>query len=54
MFQTKLVKKIKTHIILFNNVFQTFCRLWDNVEKYCAVGQATDKNMAHGDCILDT
>jgi hypothetical protein len=27
------------------------CRLWDNVEKYCTAGQATDGNMAHAHCM---
>jgi len=27
--------------------------LWDNVEKYCRTGQATDDNMAHAHCMLD-
>jgi len=26
----------------------------DNVEKYCRAGQATDDNMAHAHCMLDT
>ena len=34
--------------------FRKSCRLWDNVEKYCRVGQATDDNIAHAHCILDT
>jgi hypothetical protein len=29
------------------------CRLWDNAEKYCRVGQAIDDNMAHVHCMLD-
>jgi len=28
--------------------------LWDNVEKYCRAEQATDENMAHAHCNLDT
>ena len=31
-----------------------FCPLRDNVEKYCRAGQATDGNMAHAYCMLDT
>jgi hypothetical protein len=32
----------------FNDLcFRKSSRLWDNVEKYCRVGQATDENMAH-------
>jgi len=29
-------------------------RLWDHVEKYCRAGQATDGNMVHAHCVLDT
>jgi hypothetical protein len=32
-------------------LFRKLCRLRDNVEKYCRVGQATDVNMAHAHCI---
>jgi hypothetical protein len=28
--------------------------MWDNLEKYCRAGQATDDNMAHALCVLDT
>ena len=31
-----------------------FCRLCDKVEKHCGAGQATDDNMAHAHCMLDT
>jgi len=27
--------------------------LWDNVQKYCKAGEATDDNMAHAHCMLD-
>jgi hypothetical protein len=30
------------------------CRIWDNMEEYCRAGQATDDNMAHVHCMLDT
>jgi hypothetical protein len=40
MFQTKVVEKIKTHI-LNSIIFFKSCRVWDNVEKYCRAGQAT-------------
>jgi len=56
MFQTKVVEKITTHI-LFSIAFiflRESCRLWDNVEKYCRTGQATDDSMAHGHCMLYT
>jgi hypothetical protein len=45
MFQTKLVKKIKTHILCSVTFSRKFCRLWDNVEKYGRAGQATDDNI---------
>ena len=35
-----------THVML-NNFLRISCRLWDNVEKYCRTGQATDDDMAH-------
>jgi hypothetical protein len=37
----------------FNNSFWNSCHLWDNVEKYCRAGQATDDNMAHAHCMPD-
>jgi hypothetical protein len=46
-----------TYFRLNNSFFFCFrksCRLWDNVEKYCGVGQATDDNVAHDHCMLDT
>jgi len=33
MFQTKVVEKIKTHILCSVTFFRKSCRLWDNVEK---------------------
>jgi len=50
----KVVEKIKT-LILFSATFFFFkpCRLYDNVEKYCRAGQATDDNIAHAHCMLD-
>jgi hypothetical protein len=53
MFQTKVVEKIKTHILFSVTFFQKPCRLWDNVEKYCRAGQITDGNMAYTHCMLD-
>ena len=47
MFQTKVVEKIKTHILCSVTFSQKSCRLWDMVEKYCRAGQAIDGNMAH-------
>jgi hypothetical protein len=54
MFQTKVVEKVKTRIGCSVIVFRKSCRLWENVEKYCTVGQATDDNIAHAHRILDT
>jgi len=54
IFQTGFVEEIETHVLCSI----TFCRksysLWDNVEKYHRAGQATDNNMAHAHCMLDT
>jgi hypothetical protein len=54
MFQTKIVEKIKPHIlssILF--FFRKSCHLWDHVKKYGRAGQTTGDNMEHAKCILD-
>ena len=53
MFQTKVVDKIKTHILYSLTFFRKSCRLWDNVEKYCRVEQVTDKNMVNAHFMLD-
>ena len=42
IFQTKVVDKIKTHILCSVKSY----RLWDDVEKYCRAGQATEGNSA--------
>jgi hypothetical protein len=44
MFQTKLVDKIKTHILCSITFLRQSCRLSDNVEKHGWAGQATDDN----------
>ena len=54
MFQTKIVEKIKTHILCSATIFLKSYRLWDNVAKYCRAGQAIDENMVHAHCMLDT
>ena len=46
MFQTEVVKEIKTHILCSITFFWKSFILWDNVEKYCGSGQATDDNVA--------
>jgi len=54
MLQTKVVEKIKTHFV-FNNFFSenraVYEIMWKNIVR---AGQATDVNMAHVHCILDT
>jgi len=45
MFHTKVVQKIKTHILFSVTVFvENRAVFWDNAEKYCRAGQATDDN----------
>ena len=41
-----------THFVF--SIFFKSCLLWHNVEKYCSDGWATDDNMAHAHCMLDT
>jgi hypothetical protein len=43
-FQTKVVQKIKTHILCSKTLFWKSCRLWDIVEKYGTASQAADDN----------
>jgi hypothetical protein len=45
MFETKVVDKIKTHILCSIMFFRKSCRLWDNVGKYGTARQATDDNI---------
>jgi len=54
MFHTKVVEKIKTHILYSITLFPKSYRLWDNVQNSCTAGQATNDNMAHAHCIRDT
>jgi hypothetical protein len=54
MFQTEVEDKIKRNILCsVTFFFRSSCRLWDNVEKYCRAGHATDDNMARAHCMLD-
>jgi hypothetical protein len=53
MFKTKVVEKIKTHI-LHSVTFLKILVVCDNAEKYCGAGQAPDDNMAHAHCMLYT
>jgi len=54
MHQTKVVVKIKTHILCSVTFFRQSCCLWDNVEKYGTARQTTDDNMADAHCMLCT
>ena len=55
VFQKKTFSENQNTYFMFKNFFfRKSCRLWDNVEKYCRVGQATGDNMAHAHCMLDT
>ena len=50
-----VVDKAKTHTyFMLDNFYSIIVSLWDNVEKYCTAGQATDGNMAHVHYMLDT
>ena len=52
MFHIKVVEKIKKkNILCWVTFFEN--RLWENMEKYCTAGQATDDKMAHAHCMLD-
>jgi len=53
MFPTNFVEKIKAKI-LFYNFFFKLRRVWNNVEKYCRAGQATENDMAQARCMLGT
>ena len=50
MFQTKVVEKIKSHI-LYSPKIVSFRR--ENGKKYFRVGLSTDENMAHEHGLLD-
>jgi len=52
--RTDIVEKVKTHVICSTLFFRKSYRLWDNVEKPCRKGQATDDTMVHAHCMLDT
>jgi hypothetical protein len=54
MFQTNLIEEMKTHILCSVTLFSKMVPFWDNMEKFCRTGQATDDNTAHAHCMLDT
>jgi hypothetical protein len=43
-----------THFVFRDPPPKKIAPLRNNVEKYCRAGQATDDNMAHAHCMLDT
>ena len=45
MFQTKVVAKIKTHVLSSIICSRKSCRLYDNVETYGKARQVTDNNI---------
>jgi len=51
MFETSGVEEIKTNILCSKYFYRKSCCLWDNVEKWCTAGQATDDNTAHAHCM---
>jgi len=54
MFQTKVVEKIKTHILCKSKLFfRKSYRLWENFEKCCRTVHATNDNMTRAHCMLD-
>jgi hypothetical protein len=55
MFQTKVVKKIKARNLFSVTFFSKIVPFMKYLEKYGKPGrQATDDNMAHTHCMLDT
>jgi hypothetical protein len=54
MFQTKVVEKIKTHILGSIFFFENPALYEIKLKKYCGAGQVTDDNMAHAHCVLVT
>jgi hypothetical protein len=46
MFQTKILEKIKTHILCSEIFFRKSCRLRGNLKKSGGMIQATDGNVA--------
>ena len=53
MFQTKVVEKIKTHILCSVTFSRKSYRLWDNVGKYSTDVAATDDSMGYAYFTLD-
>jgi hypothetical protein len=51
VYRTKFVEEIKTRILYSVSFFENRSVY---VEKVCTAGHATDDNMAHAYCVLDT
>jgi hypothetical protein len=49
IFQIKVVEEIKTHILCLVKIFQKFCRLLDNVEKFGGAREDVDIMARSGD-----
>jgi len=46
---------MKTHFMVnVSSLFENLAFFLDNLEAYCRAGHATDDNMAHAHCMLDT
>ena len=45
IFQTKVVEKVKTHILCAITFLRKSCHVWDNVEKCVRAGHATDDSI---------
>jgi len=54
MFQENWKRIQKTPMLYSFFTPKKSCRLSENVRKYCRAGQATDDNMVHTHCMLDT
>jgi hypothetical protein len=54
MFHTNIVEKITTHILCAINLLKKLFVLLNKVQDYYRAGEATDDNMTHAHCMLDT
>ena len=55
ILQSKLVEEIKTHILCSKTLFFENRTVYEIMSRqYCRAQQATDDNMAHAHCTLDT
>ena len=54
IFQKKICRANQYTFYVQLLFFWEWCRLWDYVDEYCRDGQATDDNMVHALCVLDT